>query len=410
MKKQATAIAKKEGVAVVLILTALLLPSATLAGNHADFAESVAALVDSGSVMLNTENSRAVFSYNADSRLIPASIIKILSSLVAIDQLSKEYRFSTEFYVDDRNNLLIRGLGDPFLVSEEIAKIADTLTRKGLKRINRILLDDSAFERNIGIPGASNTLNPYDALNGALVINFNTLHLGRDATGRVFSAERETPLTPLAVRKGRLIPAGRSERISLADDANESLQYAGELFRVFLQSRGIMLTTPDIGRGKVSPQWSLYYIHRNGRTLEEMLTGLLKYSNNFIANQIFLAIGALRHGYPANLEKARRVFRSAIRQEFGTDSGELYFDEASGLSRHNAITGKMMMRVLESFRPYSHLLTERDGVLIKSGSLLGVYNYAGYIETKRGLRPFVIMLNQARNNRDKILDVLKRMP
>ncbi len=411
MTKHVTGFAGKMAIwiwAVSLLLTFGSLPAVS-ADYRSDVAKRIAALAEAGAVMLNSEESRTVFSHNADSRLVPASLIKILSSWIAIDLLGKEYRFQTEFYRDSRENLLVRGLGDPFLVSEEIAEIARVLKRRGVSRINRIVLDSSAFAPGIVIPGASRTLNPYDAPNGALIVNFNTLNLGRDAAGVVYSAERETPLTPLAKRKGRMIPAGNSERISLIGSPTEGLQYAGELFRHFFRDRGIVVFRSDIGREAVSPRWNLYYVHRNGKTLETILSGLLKYSNNYIANQIFLAVGALKQGYPANLTKARRVFQSAIRRKFKAEADELNFDEASGLSRDNAMTGRAMMCILERFRPYSYLLAERNGTLIKSGTLTGVYNYAGYFKTKRGLRPFVILLNQKRNSRDEILDILKRI-
>jgi len=47
-------------------------------------------------------------------------------------------------------------------------------------------------------------------------------------------------------------------------------------------------------------------------------------------------------------------------------------------------------------------------VLRKSGTLSGVYNYAGYLRGSDGLYPFVILTNQAANNRDEILGLLQR--
>ena len=68
-----------------------------------------------------------------------------------------------------------------------------------------------------------------------------------------------------------------------------------------------------------------------------------------------------------------------------------------------------MMRILESFKPYSDLLPEVNGVLRKSGTLTGVYNFAGYIPGPEGLYPFVILTNQASNNRASILRELQRL-
>nr|MBC8342576.1 hypothetical protein [Bacteroidota bacterium] len=67
-----------------------------------------------------------------------------------------------------------------------------------------------------------------------------------------------------------------------------------------------------------------------------------------------------------------------------------------------------MMAVLEKFKKYQYLLTEKKGVLVKSGTLTGVYNYAGYIKTATGLFPYTILLNQKRNNRDQILILMQQ--
>lgn len=208
------------------------------------------------------------------------------------------------------------------------------------------------------------------------------------------------------MRKGEMMPRGKTERINLSDKPRESSRYVGELFQRFFADQQIFLVNKEFGVGTLSSSWTLFYTHQNSKPLELMLSGLLKYSSNFIANQIFLTIGAREYGYPAELRHARSVFRKAIERQFRPLEQELFFDEASGLSRANMITAKMMMKVLEVFRPYSHLLPEQKGVLVKSGTLTGIYNYAGYIQTDKGLRPFVIMLNQTANYRDKILNLL----
>jgi D-alanyl-D-alanine carboxypeptidase/D-alanyl-D-alanine-endopeptidase (penicillin-binding protein 4) len=82
--------------------------------------------------------------------------------------------------------------------------------------------------------------------------------------------------------------------------------------------------------------------------------------------------------------------------------------EGSGLSREQRTSAAGMMRILEVFKPYADLLPETNGVLRKSGTLTGVYNFAGYIRGPGGLYPFVILTNQAVNNRAEILRLLQR--
>ena len=68
-----------------------------------------------------------------------------------------------------------------------------------------------------------------------------------------------------------------------------------------------------------------------------------------------------------------------------------------------------MMQLLDSFKPYAGLLPQEDGRFLKSGTLEGVYSYAGYFMENERLDSFVLLLNQEKNNRDRVLDVLDRI-
>lgn len=93
-----------------------------------------------------TRNGQLLDSANLNRPLIPASIIKLLTGLAAFDQLGADYRFRTELFIDEANHLYVKGFGDPFLVSEEIAIIMTSLKRSGTKIINDIYIDDSSYQ------------------------------------------------------------------------------------------------------------------------------------------------------------------------------------------------------------------------------------------------------------------------
>ncbi|MCP4296759.1 MAG: tandem-95 repeat protein, partial [Proteobacteria bacterium] len=63
---------------------------------------------------------------------IPASVLKILTALVAIDTLGKDYQFSTKFYMDDSQNLIIEGFGDPMISTDTWYRIAKHLKSQKL--------------------------------------------------------------------------------------------------------------------------------------------------------------------------------------------------------------------------------------------------------------------------------------
>ena len=374
--------------------------------------ERLAALAGDGSVMLRSPKGELLVSINPDRALVPASILKIPLAQVALTTLGEDFRFETHFYRNDSGDLLIRGLGDPFLVSEEIARIADILAQRGLQQIRRLVMDDSAFEADPDLPLERGASDPYAARNSALAVNFNTVNLAWTADGRLITGEAQTPLTALARELGAALSPGEEQRINLGDDPRAGLRQVQQLFRLFLEESGITVSDAGFNRSAVSDQWTLFYQHRSSRSLRENLDGLLRYSNNFIANQLFLTLAAQGSGYPVTSEVARAVLQQQLAElygdSFGRDPQSLLMLEGSGLSRTQRSSGAGMMHILEVFKPYADLLPEVNGVLRKSGTLTGVYNFVGYIRGPEGLYPFVILTNQAANNRAETLQLLKR--
>jgi D-alanyl-D-alanine carboxypeptidase/D-alanyl-D-alanine-endopeptidase (penicillin-binding protein 4) len=374
--------------------------------------DRLAALVGDGGVMLRSPSGEELVSLNHDIPLVPASILKIPLAQVALATLGEDFRFETHFYRNDSDDLLIRGLGDPFLVSEEIARIADTLAERGLQQIRRLVMDDSAFEPNSDLPIESGSDQPYAARNSALAVNFNTVNLAWAADGRLVTGETQTPLTALAGELGAQLSQGEVQRINLGDDPASGLRQAQQLFRYFLIKSGITVSDADFHQQAVTDEWSLFYSHRSSQSLRDNLDGMLRYSNNFIANQLFLTLGAQTSGYPATTEAARAALQQVLAElygdSFGRDPQSLLMLEGSGLSRTQRSSAAGMMRILEVFKPYADLLPQVGGVLRKSGTLTGVYNFAGYIRGPDGLYPFVILTNQAVNKRAEILRLLQR--
>ena len=369
-------------------------------------------LLGDGGVMLNSPLGESLVSINADQELLPASLVKIPLTQVVLTALGEDFRFETRVFRNDAGDLLIRGLGDPFLVSEEIAQIADTLAAHGLQRVRRLVMDDSAFEPEPDLPLEVGARDPYAARVSALAVNFNTVNLAWSADGQAVSGEEQTPLTPLARELAATLTPGTSERINLGSNPRAGLQQAQQLFRFFLDESGITVSDSGFYRESVSEEWELLHSHQSSRSSTDILVEMLRYSNNFIANQLFLTLGAQQSGYPATVAAARLVLQQRLTDLFGEGYGNspelLLMQEGSGLSREQRSSAAGMMGILQQFKPYARLLPDNDGVLRKSGTLTGVYNFAGYIPGADGLYPFVIMTNQGSNNRAEILRLLRQ--
>ena len=370
----------------LLALALLLLPTPALAGVK----EDVAALAPSGLVLVMDAAGNELVAQNIDKPFVPASVTKIVTAWLAMEVLGGDYRFETRFYLDDKRELYVRGGGDPFLISEELAPLATELVAAiGTKPITGIVLDASYYPSNLRVPGIVNTDEAYNALNSALAVNFNTVNAVRSGN-KVRSAETQTPITPLAITQFRLRGPNGKGRISLSQDPTVSLQYAGELIAAFIARAGGSVKG-KISTGTVPAGLKPVYVHQQSRTLSQILVELLRASNNYIANQVFLEIGAHRLGGPVSLEKSLRVANEMLAAH-GL-AGAIHLEEGSGISRDNRFTARGLAKVLELFAPHANLLRGRDGGMNKTGSLDGVRTLAGYANTSsHGQVRFVIAL------------------
>jgi len=183
-------------------------------------------------------------------------------------------------------------------------------------------------------------------------------------------------------------------------------RYAGQLFKAMLQKENIAVQG-IIARRLTPKDLFPLFIHYSSKTLDDIIGPLLLYSNNFIANQLFLYMGTVQYGYPATWEKSIRTMAAYLDNTYSLSPKEINMVEGSGISRQNRVSPHAMIRLLDFFKPYAKLLPQEGDRLIKSGTLKGVYSYAGYFMEEGRLDSFVLLLNQQRNNRDSILDLLE---
>jgi D-alanyl-D-alanine carboxypeptidase/D-alanyl-D-alanine-endopeptidase (penicillin-binding protein 4) len=371
---------------------------------------AVMGFIDNGGYAV-MKDGRIITAHNLHKKFVPASIVKIATSLTALRMLGPQYRFQTHFFRDMNQNLYIKGFGDPFLISEEVAIIVKELKRLGCRRINDIYLDDTAFNIATLADGVGLSDNPYDAQNNSLAVNFNTVNIVKDKTGNVRSAEAQTPTLPLMVELAGDLEPG-THRINISRNktiSNEIInRYVGELFRSF-QHKGNIPGDGIIAARKVPDKLTPFYKHQSSKALEEIIAPLMLYSNNFIANQLYLAMGAKFYGYPATWEKSRIVVEDILLKEFKLSASEIRIFEGSGLSRKNLVTPHAMIQLLDIFKPFSAFMPQEDGKFLKSGTLKGVYSYGGYFPGNHTLDSFVLMLNQEKNTRNRLLQELERM-
>jgi len=323
---------------------------------------------------------------------VPASILKLLTSLGAFHYLGPDYRYATEFYLDKHSNLKIKGFGDPLLISEIVNDISDRLSDLigSSIVINDLVVDDSHFNQPLTIPGISSSSQPYAAPNGALCVNFNTVFFKRTRSGYI-SAEAQTPLLPYAEQKikARNLKNGR---YVLSNIENENTIYAGKLFRYFLRQQGIQFS------GKVTPgrvnesQDNLIYRYVSKFSLAQIISKLLEHSNNFTTNQLFITSGIVALGPPGNLEKGVAAALDYVATVL--EIKNISIVEGSGISRRNRVSADEMVGVFNEFEPHRRLMRQKGREFYKTGTLYGVSTRAGFIaDGNGGLYRYVVMIN-----------------
>ncbi len=188
--------------------------------------------------------------------------------------------------------------------------------------------------------------------------------------------------------------------------------HAGQTFKAHLEAAGIKVNG-EVVAGETAPDnRKVFHTHESARTLNVTLKELMKYSNNFMTNQVFLAMGAEMYGAPANLEKSQKAMLAYFKKY---SLPPIQMVDGSGLSRQTTLTARQMAAVLEKVEENRHIFVSRDdgSILCKTGTMSDIKTLAGFME-----RPdapdqplsFVILLNGPSYRgatRDAVLELLK---
>jgi len=369
--------------------------------------DGIRALVGSSdSVAISDPHGKIIFEKNSDKKLVPASALKVLTALVALHNLKDDFRFSTDFYLDDKSNLTIKGYGDPLLVSENDEQITESLGNQ-LSSVNDIVLDNSYFESPIVVPGVSaSSHEPYDAPNGAICVNFNTVSF-ICKNGECVSGESQTPFL-IFIRQHIENSGLESGRIPLSKSNDQAVFYAGHLFLFFLQNRGMNITG-NLRLGKVNEDTDRLIFHYVSKfQLTEIISKLLAHSNNFIANQLLITTGAYVYGPPGSLEKGLRAIKAYSDSVLGIP--DISVSEGAGISRENRLSSRMFLKILNKFESYAGLMRHQGNQYYKTGTLDGVHTRVGYMTSKqKGTYRFVVMVNTPGKTTEAIMAKIKQL-
>ncbi len=395
---------------------------------------------------------------SADVPRLPASTIKLLTTLAALEELGPARRWKTEVYVTEpvrdgrlAGDLYIKGYGDPYLVIEHFWRFLRALRAAGLETIEGdLILDQSHFAPEAGDAADfdNQPLRAYNVLPTALLVNFQAVNfrfIPQPGTGRVQIVADPLPANVEVENRVTLGDApcrGWARRLGMklrqAADSTRVI-FSGrydadcgshELFRVISEPAPYILGLfhslwAELGgrfeggvrEGTVPAEANLYYTAWSP-PLGDVIRSVNKFSNNVMARQLLLTLGAEQAGAPGTTEKGIQAVRHWLKRR-QLIFPELVLENGAGLSRAETITARHLAQVLLAgwHSPYmpeyisSLAVAAMDGTLrrrfndaefegrmhLKTGSLRDARSVAGYVLDRAGRRVVVVCLH----NHDK---------
>ena len=403
---------------------------------------------------------RPLVSHRPDLARNPASTIKLLTTLAALEELGPAYQWKTDVHVAGpvragrlEGDLVIVGSGDPFLVVEQLWRLLAAVRARGIETVaGRLVIDNTRFSVADEPPGEDFDGKPYRAYNAlpdAFLVNFNAFDVvvepgeggarvwteppvagltvrNRVALGNGGCARRvlrfavsgalaagsppDAPL-PVITVSGRF-PRG-CRRWSFPRTALPPVRFADAVVRALWSQMGGRIEG-GLALAPVPDGAPRRHRHRSP-PLAWAVRGINKFSNNVMARNLLLTLGAERFGAPGTKDKGRRAVRAWLERR-GIDAPGLHLANGAGLSRDTRISARSLGHVLlagerSRLRPEfaaSLALASVDGTMrrrlarnaradrvrMKTGMLEGVRAMAGYVRTRSGRTLAVVSLQE----------------
>lgn len=384
---------------------------------------------DVGVIVVDLETREVLEDIIGDKPQPPASVAKAVTALYAIETLGAGHAYKTRLIAQGdikdgilNGNLILVGGGDPNLVTDQLAELAQRVKDTGLRAVTGdFLVWDNALTNLDEIDAGQLDYLGYNPTVTGLNLNFNRVHFE-------WKLENSNYVTAMDARSEKYRPAVTTARINIVDRASPVFSYrdagdvdqwtvargalnnggsrwlpvrhpalyAGEVFSTFARSHGIVLKAPrDIAELPDGAELASF----DSASLREMMRGMLRYSTNITAEAAGLTATAARAGQQRGLRtSALGMARWADGRAGGISPT---FVDHSGLGDQSRISPQNMVQLLSApsvkatLQPIMRNIAligddqkviddPQVSVRAKTGTLNFVTTLAGYVRTKNG--------------------------
>ena len=313
---------------------------------------------------------------NATQPMLPASTMKLVTTYAGLSLLGPDYRWKTTAYADGEvdtqgvlhGNLYIQGTGDPKLVPEELIDLVDQIRRNGITGIDGALVLDKryfdpstrdlpAFDNDDSAPynvGPDPLLYAFKSLSFTLTPNpdgqvsidvlpqlaqlqiDNELRVTRGAcAGSLPAASPSVAQTTGGFVQASFIgdyPLRCGSRTINVAALDHSTFFAGGFLALWKQTGG---TFNGATREGATPSGARLVGTHRSPVLADIVRDINKFSNNVMARNLFLTIGAATAKPPATTAKSAQAIQSVPAPQRAADAGPRARQRLRPLARRN---------------------------------------------------------------------------
>ena len=384
----------------------------------------------------DVNSPKPLLGHQATTSRVPASVMKLITSYAALGTLGPKYRWPLDVYTQGQvrggtlnGDLIIKGYGSPEFKQAELRKVLHGIRNKGIRNVSgRVVFDNSYFNVPNQASFDGKSQSAYNAQPDALLYNERLSSFQIRTTGKRVHVSTTTPTHNMKiVNRMRSTKRGCRPHIKVSNrGAQTVVTFSGRFSRrCGTRSYHRVISRPaemiygamqamwkrDVG-GKLNTRFAMGKAPSNARpllrtysrTLAEILPTIDKDSNNVMARQVMLTIGAKAAGQGTQRSGANAIGTWLASR--GLNFPELRIENGSGLSRSARISARHVGDLLvDAYRsPYRNILIQSlavagvDGTMkrrlkgtnvkgrgfFKTGTLRDVRSIAGYVKAADG--------------------------